>query len=55
MESTLNATLLTFFCPYRWDPEAFHNVPGLTRCYWGTANIRPIPCYWFILPNLFAN
>ena len=55
MESTLNAPRLTFFCPYQWDPEALHTIPGLTRCFWGTANQRPIPCYWFLLPNLFAN
>lgn len=57
MEDTTQAPLLTFFCPSRWHPEDEHciPIPGLTRCFWGTANIRPIPCYWFFLPNLFAN
>lgn len=47
---------LLFFCPYHWDPAADQFVPGLTSCHWGTAGQhRPIPCYWFFLPNLFAN
>ena len=56
MESTLTTARMYFFCPTHWDPGGFHLVPGLTNCAWSTAGTRrPIPCFWFHLPRLFAN
>lgn len=55
MSRLLHIPRVTFLCPKHWNPEEPRLIPGFTRAYWGTANIRPRSCYWFLLPNILAN